>query len=356
VTASAVRLKALGEASPDPSAPPRWLLLFHQIPPTPSYVRVKIWRRLQALGAVAVKNSVYALPRTEHAFEDFQWVLRELSAAGGDGSVCEARFVDGLTDGEIEALFINARDGDYSQIAEEARALLKAVTPRSLPAKQLAGLDAQAARLARRLGDAIAIDFCDAPGRQTAAALVEDLAAKIATRRGGAASKTSSIRAIHPPVRGGTWVTRTGVHIDRIASAWLVRRFIDPEARFKFVPAKGYVPEPGELRFDMFEAEFTHEGDLCTFEVLRRRFRIEDASLSAIAEIVHDIDLKESKFGRPETPGVHHVVNGIAMSTRDDEARIAMATPVFEGLHMHFRAKREAVSKAEKPAKARRRT
>src|ERR671930_1868166 len=122
--------------------------------------------------------------------------------------------------------------------------------------------------------------------------------------------------------RGRTWVTRTGIKIDRMASAWLIRKFIDPQARFKFVPAKGYAPLEGELRFDMFEAEFTHEGDLCTFEVLVARLGLDDRALVPIAQIVHDIDLKDSKFDRPETAGIDRLIAGIAMGHRDDESRL----------------------------------
>jgi hypothetical protein len=135
-------------------------------------------------------------------------------------------------------------------------------------------------------------------------------------------------------------VTRTGVHVDRIASAWLIRRFIDPEPRFKFVPAKGYVPEPGELRFDMFEAEFTHEGDRCTFEVLLGRAGLGEPALRAIAEIVHDIDLKDGKFARPEAEGIRTLIAGICAATGDDEERLARGGAVFEDLHSHFRRRR----------------
>jgi hypothetical protein len=135
-------------------------------------------------------------------------------------------------------------------------------------------------------------------------------------------------------------VTRTGVHVDRIASAWLVRRFVDPEARFRFVPAKGHVPAPGELRFDMFEAEFTHEGDRCTFEVLLTRLGLGEPALRAIAEIVHDIDLKDGKFARPEAEGIRTLVDGICAATGDDEERLARGGAVFEDLHSHFRRRR----------------
>ena len=137
--------------------------------------------------------------------------------------------------------------------------------------------------------------------------------------------------------RARTWVTRTGVKVDRMASRWLIRRFIDPEARFKYVPAKGYRPEPGEIRFDMFDAEFTHEGDRCTFEVLVQRLRLDDPALVPIAEIVHDIDLKDSKFGRQEAAGVDRLIAGIALAHGDDEARQAQGSVVFENLYQSFR-------------------
>lgn len=133
--------------------------------------------------------------------------------------------------------------------------------------------------------------------------------------------------------RARTWVTRAGIKVDRMASAWLIRRFIDPEARFKFVPSKGYVPEQRELRFDMFEAEFTHEGDLCTFEVLLQHFGLEEPALRDIAEIVHDIDLKDARYGREEAPGVGQLVDGIAAAHRDDEERLRRGAALFEDLY-----------------------
>jgi len=127
--------------------------------------------------------------------------------------------------------------------------------------------------------------------------------------------------------------------VDRIASAWLIRRFVDPEARFKFVRGQRYAPEAGELRFDMFEAEFTHEGERCTFEVLLRRFGIEDAALGPLAEIVHDIDLKDSRFSRPEAPGMDRLIAGIAMRHKDDDARLRDGAAVLEALYEYFKRK-----------------
>ena len=140
--------------------------------------------------------------------------------------------------------------------------------------------------------------------------------------------------------KGRTWVTRQGIHVDRIACAWLIRRFIDADARFKFVPGKNYRPEPGELRFDMFEAEFTHDGDRCSFEVMSERFGLNDPALAAVAEMVHDIDLKDGKYDREETSGLSHLVLGLCMSEREDELRVAGGSAFFDSFYQYFRRKR----------------
>ena len=138
-------------------------------------------------------------------------------------------------------------------------------------------------------------------------------------------------------LRGKVWVTREAVQIDRIASAWLVRRFIDPGARFKFVPGRAYLPRAGEVRFDMFEGEYTHEGDRCTFEVLLQRAGLHDDSLAAIGEIIHDIDLKDGKYGREETAGIRIVIAGIAAGKRDDEERLARGGAVLDDLYQSMK-------------------
>ena len=132
---------------------------------------------------------------------------------------------------------------------------------------------------------------------------------------------------------GHTWVTRRDVFVDRIASAWLIRRFIDPKAGFKFVGSRSYQPKPGEVRFDMFEAEYTHEGDRCTFETLLERAGLKDRALVAIGEIVHDIDCKDDKFGREEALGVAALVRGIARANPDDGTRLERGAAAFDDLY-----------------------
>ena len=308
----------------------RWVLLIHQIPPKPAYLRVKIGRHLQRLGAVPIKNSVYALPRDDERQEDLQWVLREVVKGGGDASIVEARFVDGLTDAQVIGLFQREREGDYRALAEQARALA-AVFPRRgpVPDGRRAELARQLARLRHGAAALAAIDFFGAPGREVVEGLLSGMEARMRPVEGtGAAAPLDRAQ-----YRGRTWVTRTGIKVDRMASAWLVRKFVDPDARFKFVPAKGYRPEAGELRFDMFEAEFTHEGELCTFEVLVQRFGLVDPALRAIAEIVHDIDVKDAKYGREEAPGIGQLVAGVAAAHPEDEARLARGSAIFDDLY-----------------------
>src|SRR5499433_4458114 len=315
-----------------------WLLLIHQLPAKPAYLRVKIWRRLQDLGAVAVKNAVHALPMNEETQEDFEWLLREIQEGGGEAFICEARLIDGLSDEEVRTLFDRARDADYAELAKDARGLAKSLR-RKAGSERAGGLQAQVARLRKRLADIAAIDFFGAIGRKTANELLTDLEAQL-DKDESVASKTEPQPNLVESLRNRTWVTREGVYADRIASAWLVRRFIDPEARFKFVSGKGYRPQEGELRFDMFEAEFTHEGDKCTFEVLLERAGLKDSALRAIGEIIHDIDLKDDKFGRTEVAGIRTLIDGIRASTKDDAARITRGTEVFNDLYEVFRRKR----------------
>ena len=319
---------------------PKWLLLIHQIPPKPNYFRVKIGRRLQRLGAAPIKNSVYVLPRSEQSYEDFEWLVREIVEGGGEASVCEARFVEGLSDSEVEALFNSAREADYLELAGGARRLRSELSRGKKGERDKEELESGIARLRKRLEEIERMDFFAASGRETIEGLLVSLEEKLKARPAQELDKDESQLDAVEKVQGRLWVTRKGIHVDRMASAWLIRRFIDKDARFKFVPGKGYRPEPGELRFDMFEAEYTHEGDRCTFEVLIQRFGLMESALKHIAEIVHDIDLKDGKFGREDALGLERLIAGIAMTNPEDEKRLAEGTAVFNSLYEYFKRKR----------------
>jgi len=316
----------------------KWLLLIHQLPAKPAYVRVKIWRRLQALGAVTVKNAVYALPANGETREDLAWLAKEIVESEGEAIVCEANFIEGLSDGELRRLFDAARDEDYGRIAGEAREAGARLAAEPSDAG-LAEVANQTARLRKQLDQVVAIDFFGAEGRAIAEGLVSGLEGALKQED----ETMPQNRATPPPgpLANRLWVTREGVQVDRIASAWLIRRFIDPAARFKFVPGTGYRPEPGELRFDMFEGEFTHVGDRCTFEVLLGHAGLDDPALKAIAEVIHDIDLKDDKYGREETAGVRSLINGIASSSADDEQRLARGSALLDDLYSSFGGRKD---------------
>jgi len=315
-----------------------WLLLIHQLPSKPAYIRVKIWRRLQALGAVAIKNAVHALPASEQTQEDFEWLLKEILEAGGEALICEARLIDGLSDTDVRGLFNAARDADYAEIASDARALSPQLEE-ALQTDARIQFNSQLVRLKNRQAKTVAIDFFDANGRQAVDGLIRGLDS-VLSEHAMEPSDTQAEKSGVENLKGRVWVTRTGVHVDRIACAWMVRRFIDASATFKFVAPKGYVPERNELRFDMFDAEFTHEGDSCSFEVLLIHAGFDDAALNAIAELVHDIDLKDEKFGCEEAPGIKALINGLCAETRDDEERIARGSVIFDNLYASYQRKR----------------
>jgi hypothetical protein len=302
-----------------------WLLLIHQLPAEPAYLRVKVARRLRRLGAVQLKSSVYVLPASDEAAEDFRWLLREITAGGGEATLARTSFLDGIDDDEVRAMFQRERDAEFDEITAAARGL-DAAEPRA----------EEVQRLRRRLDEAAARDFFDAPAR---AAAEHAVAAAERRLRGGEEAQPRAAAKVTAPPRGATWVTRRHVKVDRLASAWLIRRFLDPEARFAFVDVASYRHSPGELRFDMYEGEYGHEGERCTFETLLARFGLaDDAALRRLGEVVHDLDCKESRFGHPEAAGVAALVQGIAAAHERDEDRLQAGLPLFEALYRSFGA------------------
>jgi hypothetical protein len=293
-----------------------WLLLVHQLPATPAYLRVKVARQLERVGAVSLKSTVYALPAGGDAREDLSWIRRDIVASGGDAMLIEATLVEGLSDDEMKERFRAVREPDYEAIAADARALGDGVS------------EAEVARLERRLAEVMAIDPFGAAGRDVAARLVAGLRARRAPARSGKRAGEAWKRAHQRK----TWVTREGIKVDRIASAWLIRRFVDARAKFRFVERR-QKPSEGEIAFDMFDGELSHDADLCTFEVICARLESTDRALRAIAEIVHDLDLKDGKFGRAETAGVGASIAGLCAVEADDAARLTRGAALFDALY-----------------------
>lgn len=300
----------------------RWHLLVHALPPKPLYLRAKVRNRLERSGAVALKNAVYALPRRSGCLAELRSIAEDAIAGGGRAYVCDAVFLEPETDAQLVEEFRDARDADYAALAE-------AVGRWGQGAPGAAAL----VRARKRFDEIVRIDFFDLPARRRTEALLAraETRTKTAPRRGRPARGNSDLA-------GRVWSTRPGVQIDRIASAWLIRRFIDPAARFRFADPKDEA-RPGEIRFDVAGGDFTHEEDRCTFETLARRIEEPDPALREIAEIVHDVDLKDGKFARPDAAGVQQIVLGIVLGTSDDEERFRRGFAMLDDLYASFRRK-----------------
>ncbi|MFL6332833.1 MAG: chromate resistance protein ChrB domain-containing protein [Pyrinomonadaceae bacterium] len=321
-----------------------WLLLIHQLPPRPTSLRVRIWRKLQKLGAVSLKNSVYVLPSGEKTHEDFQWVKQEVESAGGEAAVLRAGAVEGATDDELVFLFRAQRAEEYARITAELEGL--AGTARGqlkggyLSPGRLGSHEAELSRLHQELERVIAVDFFLADGRASALAALERCREALRLTQGGGArgaqARASRGGGLDPAqYQGRRWVTRKRPHIDRLATAWLIQRFIDKRPRFLFVDDGARVK--GGVHFDMAEAEFTHRGEDCTFETVVKEFGLAgNPALKGLAEIVHDIDLKDNKFNRLEAAGIDAAVRGLGELLKDDRKLVRQAGVIFDGVYEHL--------------------
>ena len=329
-----------------------WILLVHQLPARPTNLRVRIWRKLQKIGAVAIKNSVYVLPANDKTNEDFQWLKQEIESAGGEAAVFRADSFEGATDAEIVAAFRKARDEEFVEIAAALDGLTGKVREHArakhLSAGRLATNEAELDRLHADLERVVSNDFFEANGRAAALTAYERCQKAIHTSQApGPKVPSSSRRAAvlnTQDYQGRRWVTRWNIHIDRLASAWLIKQFIDKRPRFYFVN-EGETVE-NAIPFDMFGAEFTHQGEDCTFETLLKRFGLSDMrGLSELAQVVHDIDLKDGKFQRLEATGLNAIITGMSESLKDDRKLLQQASFIFDGLFMLLNKQTEKKSR-----------
>ena len=299
----------------------KWLLLAFQLPTHPSNARVKTWRRLQQLGAVPTRNAVYVLPHTEACREDFEWLRGEIATLGGAATVFAAHALDQQGEEDIVSTFQRAREADYRELKGDADRLLPALRRKS---SRESGARAVRA-LRERFAHIERIDFHHAAARSAAAATLAALERAMAPASVTSA-RPKALRAAD--FRRRRWVTRPRPGVDRMASAWLIRRFIDPKAVFSFVskPAKSDVP------FDMYSGEFGHHGGRCTFEVLCDRFGLSAPAVTTIGRMVHDLDLKEAKYGLPEAAAVGGIVEGLRAMHADDHTLLEQGIAMFEAL------------------------
>ena len=323
-------------AQPDPapvlrsaaSVARRWLMLVHQLPASPSNLRVRTWRRLQELGAVALKQSVYVLPDSAEAREDFEWLKVEIQGSGGEASVFLADAVDAAADNELIEEFRRSRQAAYAELAAEVQRAQRTASPKTRKAP--AGRRDQLSRYRQRLAAIEKIDFFGAAGRDRVLALLST-----SDSAGGGAPASANASESSEQYKNRLWVTRPLPGVDRMGSAWLIRRFIDPAARFDFCADAQTVPAGG-VSFDMFGGEFTHRGQHCTFETLCAQFAITDPAVLRLAQVVHDIDLKDGFFGAPEAPTVGVTIEGLQLACADDHALLEQGIGLFEALYRSF--------------------
>jgi hypothetical protein len=323
------------------AAPRRWLLFVHQLPSEPSNLRVRTWRRLQQLGAIPVKQAVYVLPDTPHAREDFEWLKTEIEDAGGQASLFAGDSVDNWSDDTLVEEFRRSRQAAYGALADDVERVLARIGTR----RRRSGSRAPAASrllgvFRQRLTAIESIDYFGSAGRDRVVTLLAELESRVVTRQRRPAPTADAGLDLRR-FRNRLWVTRPRPGVDRMASAWLIGRFIDPEARFGFVDDRAAAP-PDAVPFDMFGVEFTHRGDHCTFETLCAVFGLASPALERVAAVVHDLDLKDGRFGAPEAATVGLVIDGLRLAHPDDAALLAHGIALFDALY-------RAIEQADRP-------
>jgi hypothetical protein len=300
-----------------------WIVFSYSLPAKSSSPRVATWRQLQRLGAISVAGGAYILPAIEECEEAFRWLAQKVRHADGEALVMRVANFGDVTEQQIVALFNQARREDYAAVDAQVDAL--EVTLRQ-HAGDLEGSRDEIGRLRQAEAAVARIDYFGCPEGALLVSRLERIRASFFPD-GSAAVEIP--RASLEAYVGQVWVTRPHPHVDRLACIWLIRRFIDPGAIVRYAPQAG----PGEISFDMEEGTFSHQGDLCTFEVMIAAFGLDQPGMRALAEIVHEIDLRDGHFMRSEVAGIDMLLRGWQLSRIDDADMEARGASLFEGIY-----------------------
>jgi hypothetical protein len=309
----------------------KWLVLLISLPASSSRVRVGVWRKLKRMGAVSLKGAAWILPETTETTELFQWLVQEIETLQGEAALLHVERIEPLRSEQIGELFRKERETEYEPIRGICNAALGALVGRGTPSEDvLKRIKSQLETAKRELDRVTRIDYLHTPEGEETRALYEKVDMKL--RATGAKPKRKPLDKADgmPPLRS-VWVTRPRPHIDRIGSAWLIKRFYDPNARFAFV--KDPKSENKGVPFDVLGVEFGHHGEDCTFETILRRLGLKDRPLRQLAEIVHDADLQDGKFSRSESSGFDLTLLGLAATHADDHDLLEAGMAVFDGMY-----------------------
>lgn len=301
---------SLGDAS--------WIMLMFNLPAKQASQRVEVWRKLKRYGALPLDSGGYLLPNTRQTLEQFEWLAVTIRKFKGQASVLRVQSVDDRPDDELKRNFVDARSKDYEQLQSELKKALRS-------SKRPVGT---VGRIRKRFSDITAIDFFNSPVRSR----VEAMLARTEEMETPMTNTQRNAQRARKEYLNRTWITRPRPGIDRVSSAWLISHFIDKHAKFVF--DYDSARQPKAVPFDMFHGGgFGHRGDDCTFETLCQEFQIRDRKIQAIAQIVHDADLEDEKFGRNEGAGLDRVLVGWAKQNVSDEELLRRGMQLIEGLY-----------------------
>ena len=306
-----------------------WIVFSYSLPTkAASSRRVALWRRLQRLGAVTPKAGVYVLPERDDCTESFQWLAQEVQQAKGEAVVMRVDRFEGLSDQQLIDLFHDSCREKYLILESEASEVEKALVAVKKP-KTKPGILDHLEKLQKRYTEVARVDFFESlEGRRVSnklRAIEGSLRFKISGAPRAASATAADFKNKH-------WITRPHPHVDRLACTWLIRRFIDPKAVIRY----GTQPEPEEVSFDMRDAVFGHEGNLCTFETMLAAFGLTESALKVLAEIVHEIDIRDGRYARPETGGVDIILKGWLLAGLSDSELESRGLELFEALYTAF--------------------
>ena len=316
-----------------------WLLFFYSVPSKPVSNRIKVWRRLAKAGAIQLKGAGYMLPHNEGHYELFQWLVSEVEAMKGEAAFVHIDHIETMEDDEIIGLFNRQRERDYRPIEKKLEELERKISSARKGSASLKDgrLPEQLGKYVKAFEEVRKLDFFSSGTGDELGEKIKAIEEEIKRFPGAGAQKPAD--GIQPKAlekyQGKTWVTRKRPFVDRMASAWLIKKFIDQKAVFGFIHEQDIKDAAQEaVIFDIRGGEFTHVGDMCTFEVLMKSFGIRDRALRKMAEVVHELDVEDEKYRNPAAKGIEEILTGIRKTARDDTEALEKGMNVFEMLYV----------------------